>query len=385
MPTGFSDRMMSRIASGEYTPEELAEFLNALDNQDEGTYVQVYNELYKHVEAQEPGDIDPELKRKIEQRLNQNRAHVIPLGRRRLVWTAAAAAVVIAAGTTFLLPRHETRTQPAVAISTPVSPLVAPPGHTGAILTLADGKKVTLDSAGNGALSPQGAASLQKVGNALQYSKGSGTPEMVFNSVSTPRGRKYELVLSDGTKVWLNAASSIRFPTVFEGKERRVEITGEAYMEVAKIPDQPFVVSTGNSEVTVLGTSFDLMDYKDESNVYATLITGAVKVNKGKVLAPGQQAKLDKATGSMDIKTIPVDPVIAWTRDQLDLGGADLATLMRQLSRWYDVDITFEGAVPDIRIWGILDRNVNFSVVLQYLKENGLNYKTNGNAIVILP
>lgn len=267
-----------------------------------------------------------------------------------------------------------------------------PAGHAGAVLTLASGQRITLDSARNGKLASQGAIRLMKQGAALAYQGGRGTAPTVaavlYNTITTGRGRKYQLVLSDGTKVWLNAASSIRFPTAFTGKERKVTISGEAYLEVSANPSMPFTVQTVHSETRVLGTSFDVMDYPDEPHPAMTLVAGSVKIVQGTnqvVLSPGEQARLNTVTGKISAQAVDTDPIIAWTKDQLALGSTDLVTLMRQLSRWYDVDITFQGPVPDIRIWGMLDRNVNLSVVLRYMEGNGMRYKIEGKTVVILP
>ena len=150
----------------------------------------------------------------------------------------------------------------------------------------------------------------------------------------------------------------------------------------------PFVVQTAHYETQVLGTAFDIMDYPDEPRAATTLVEGSVKVVSGTdrvILTPGEQARLNAATGKVSLQSVDTDPVIAWTKDQLSLGSTDLASLMRQLSRWYDVDITFQGTVPDIRIWGVLDRNVSLSTVLKYMEENGLHYKTERKTIIILP
>jgi len=320
--------------------------------------------------------------------------HVIPLlihtRIRKWGWVAAAVAVVMVfGGGIYWYGYRQKNAGQVVAGMKPSVPFDAPPGHTGAVLTLADGKQITLDSAPNGTLASQGKTRLLKKAGVLQYKSGATeTTTILYNTMTTPRGRQYQLVLSDGTRVWLNAASSIRFPTAFTGKERRVTITGEAYLEVAKNASMPFVVQTAHYETQVLGTAFDIMDYPDEPRAATTLVEGSVKVVSGTdrvILTPGEQARLNAATGKVSLQSVDTDPVIAWTKDQLSLGSTDLASLMRQLSRWYDVDITFQGTVPDIRIWGVLDRNVSLSTVLKYMEENGLHYKTERKTIIILP
>lgn len=265
----------------------------------------------------------------------------------------------------------------------------APPGHAGAILTLADGKRITLDSARNGTLLQQGNARLFKQGGALKYKETDGSPALaLYNTITTPRGRQYQLVLSDGTSVWLNAASSIRFPAVFHGKERRVAVTGEAYFEVAPDKSKPFIVTADNTEITVLGTHFDVMDYEDEKDIRTTLLEGSVQMaNRSEqvLLVPGRQGSLKKETGELSDQPVDADQLVAWTKGQLALGSSDLPALMRQISRWYDVDINFQGSVPDLRIGGLIDRNVNLSTVLGFLQDQGLHYTTEGKTITILP
>ncbi|HMI61382.1 MAG TPA: FecR domain-containing protein, partial [Puia sp.] len=202
------------------------------------------------------------------------------------------------------------------------------------------------------------------------------------------RGREFELVLADGTRVTLNAASTIRFPTTFTGSERRVEVSGEAYFEVTHNEKMPFIVKLNSTEIAVLGTHFDVSDYSDENNVSATLLEGSVKVSNGPqntLLAPGEQAKLDRTTSVLSRKKVDVDEVVAWTKGRLSFNNSDLPRLMRQISRWYDVDVIFGGNIPNVRIGGFLHRDVNLSTILDYLADNGVHYRTEGKTITILP
>ncbi|MCF6402925.1 DUF4974 domain-containing protein [Chitinophaga filiformis] len=299
--------------------------------------------------------------------------------------TAAAAAILL-----FVTISLQQRNKPVPINVTAATDFDAPPGKNGAVLTLANGSQILLDSSSNGVLAQQGDARLLKEEGRLNYRKdgiqGKGTP--VYNMVTTPRGRQFKLMLSDGTQVLLNAGSSIRFPTVFAGRERRVEISGEAYLEVAQTADMPFVIQLNKSEVVVLGTQFNVTDYSDEDNSRTTLLEGAVKLRTAAqemVLRPGQQVRMDRNNGHLSAKTVDTDQIIAWTRNRLSFDNTDFADLMRQISRWYDVDIVYKGKVPDIHFGGSLHRNVNLSIVMEFLGANGVHYSVSDRTITILP
>jgi len=300
--------------------------------------------------------------------------------------TAAAAAVI----TLFVTISRQPRSKPVPINVTAAGNFDAPPGKNGAVLTLANGSQILLDSSSNGVLAQQGSARLLKEEGRLNYHKdgvvGRGAP--VYNMVSTPRGRQFKLMLSDGTQVLLNAGSSIRFPTVFAGSERRVEISGEAYLEVAQTADAPFVIQLNKSEVVVLGTQFNVTDYSDEDNSRTTLLEGAVKLRtdaQEMVLRPGQQARMERNSGHLSAKAVDTDQITAWTRNRLSFDKTDFADLMRQISRWYDVDVVYKGKVPDIHIGGSLHRNVNLSIVMEFLGANGVHYSISDRTITILP
>lgn len=218
----------------------------------------------------------------------------------------------------------------------------------------------------------------------------------VYNTISTANGNQYQLVLADGSKVWLNAASSVRFPAAFTTKERRVEITGEAYFEVAPLSINgeqkvPFIVkvktSSGNGyEVQVLGTHFNINAYDDEPTVRTTLAEGKVKVDKGNhsvVLKPSQQAVLNKVSERFDVQPADVEEAIAWKMGMFEFHDANLHSIMRQLARWYDVDVTFSGSVSNKLFNGSIRRQATLSQVLQILKLAGVNYTLKGHALTI--
>lgn len=266
------------------------------------------------------------------------------------------------------------------------------PGGNHAILTLADGSTIVLDSSvADGKLARQGNASILKLhSGSLAYraeDRVATTGEILYNTIRTPRGGQYQVVLQDGSKVWLNAASSLRFPTVF-GKERIVAITGEAYFEVAKNVNAPFRVNVNEeTAIEVLGTDFNVNAYTDEANISATLLNGSVRVKSYKglqELTPGLQAQVDKAG---DIKLVKVDiaQVMAWKNGAFAFNEADIYTVMRQLSRWYDVDVEYEGALPKGRFNGEIGRDLTLSQVLKVLTQTRVNYEIEDGRIIILP
>jgi len=265
------------------------------------------------------------------------------------------------------------------------------PGGNKAILTLASGKTITLDSAKNGLLVNEGAARIHKTRDGqLVYETdknddGSAAP---MNTVSTPRGGQYQLVLDDGSKVWLNSASSLSFPAVFKGKTREVEITGEAYFEVAKNAKMPFRVKVNNTVVEVLGTHFNIMAYNDEAVMKTTLLEGSVKISNSQnfsMLKPGQQAQLNQNGPIKVIDNPEADDAVAWKDGIFQFRDAGIETIMRQAARWYDVQVSFAGKIPAKEFTGRISRNVKASELMEMLKYMGINYKIEDKHITVSP
>jgi transmembrane sensor len=261
------------------------------------------------------------------------------------------------------------------------------PGSVKATLTLADGRKVILDDAKNGDLAEQTGVKITKAADGqLVYTvsdlKSANVSDV--NTIETPKGGQYQISLPDGTQVWLNAASAIKFPVSFsKSKQRRVELNGEAYFEVARNKKQPFVVKTKRQEVEVLGTHFDVKSYSDEQNTKTTLLEGSVRLNGETFLKPGQQG-LSSGNG-LKVKQVNVDDEMDWKNKQFILNDEDLQSVMRRLARWYDVDVVYEGEPADIQFIGVVSSTRNISGVLKLMKRTGkVDFRIEGRTITVL-
>jgi ferric-dicitrate binding protein FerR (iron transport regulator) len=299
-------------------------------------------------------------------------------------WRYAAAVVLVSAATAAFFSSYF-RNRPMVTPATSIQAQVSP-GSTGAVLTLADGTQVVLDSLGNGVVAAQQGTNVVLNNGQLQYHTTDNHLQASYNTLEIPRGRQFQLVLPDGSKVWLNAASSIRYPTVFTGKDRIVEISGEAFFEVQKDNAKPFMVRLNNSIIEVLGTSFNVNAYEQENAVKTTLVEGALRVNANnsrQTIRPGQQAQVYADAPVRVMNTIDVSQVTAWKNGYFDFNDVDLPVMMRQLERWYDITVVYEGKVPDVTFKGKMDRNVQLSDVVSFLKNFGINANLQDRKLVI--
>lgn len=277
------------------------------------------------------------------------------------------------------------RSQPAE--STKVADIA--PGGTKAMLTLANGTVIALDSTGHQSIQ-QGKTAVMQHGGQLQYDAREVENEMRYNTLTTPRGGQFRIILPDGSKVWLNAASSIRYPTAFAGKERLVEITGEAYFEVTRNENMPFLVKMqkGNT-VEVLGTHFNVNTYPDEPKIQTTLLEGAVRVSNATgrfILSPGQQAQVTADNNIRIVQAKNMAQVTAWKDGLFNFEDASLDDVMRQLSRWYDIEVVYEKGVPDIGFGGKMERDLSLTHVLGILERAEVHFKlVEGRKLIVTP
>jgi transmembrane sensor len=280
-------------------------------------------------------------------------------------------------------------------------------GGNKAVLTLSDGSTINLDSAKNGTLTRQGNIKIIKGedGQLIYYVDQENSTMAGYNTISTPRGGRYEVVLSDGTKVWLNAASSLKFPASFNGKIRDVVLTGEGYFEVAPLIRKggqgkvPFIVSVASPlgdgrgmTVEVLGTHFNVNAYDDENSIATTLLEGSVRIEKEGslnskpqkvLLAPGEQADLTREGGLKINRQANIEEVVAWKDNNFEFNNTPVPVIMRQISRWYDVELDYKDALPARRFTGKISRNVNLNQLIDMLKYTGINMKVENKKITI--
>ena len=310
-------------------------------------------------------------------------------------WRIAAASVIIfvAMGSLlYLFTKNQKQEHIMAEPGVYRSPSEVMPGMQKAILTLANGHKIELDSVGKGVVASQGGVSIIKSEETiLTYAK----PDKdqinalpVFNIISTPRGAQYQVILSDGSRVWLNAASSLRFPTLFSGKTRNVELAGEGYFEVAHNADHPFHVSVRGMDVEVKGTHFNIMAYQDESTIQSSLLEGSIAVtvsSKTFMVKPGEQASFNPASGNLQIKNANMNQAVAWKNGYFYFDKADVPAILRQVSRWYDLDIEYQSAAPsDMFFSGKIQRNLPLTGIAHLLENGPIHFRIEGKKLIVV-
>ncbi len=302
--------------------------------------------------------------------------------RRMRYWSwAAAIGLLVLAGSIYRLTEQRESTAPVLAQHKAVAP-----GKQGAVLMLADGSAVLLDSMKNGVVANQaGTNVILNNGQVVYNPEENSTAATAYNTISTPRGRQFSVVLPDGTKVWLNAASSLRYPVAFPANAREVRITGEAYFEVAPDATRPFSVRFNEKGIVeVLGTSFNLNAYTDEPQVKTTLLSGSIRLNKQQVLRPGEQANIDNNSITVE-SNVETENAIAWKKGLFMMSSTDLPALFRQISRWYDIEVDMKGELPKRSFGGTIARNVQLTDIIEALNIYGVNCKLENNKLVVQP
>ncbi len=354
------------------------------------------------------------VKAKLLQRLQaalaeQQPAVVVPIYRHTWFRIAAAAVLVfVLAGSIWR--GYPTEHNPTVAQFEKIKPLPENIKGTAATLILTDGRVISLDSITNGFLAQQGHTQIIMQDGKLVYETTGNSLDKeplspVYNTLATPKGVQCQVVLPDGSQVWLNAATALRIPVAFTGKERSVDVTGEAYFEIAKDADRPFRVhaaalsaaGTKEAVVEVLGTHFNISAYDDEASLKTTLLEGQVKVtpvhqapsatDKACLLMPGQQAQItapNTAQTGVAIQAVNVENVVAWKNKLFDFNTADIETIMREIARWYDVEVVYEGKVPMRNFSGKISRNTDLAVILKILEQSNIRFRMKGKKIIVL-
>ena len=377
-----AEELLEKYRSGNCTPEEVQLLLNwfhQMEDEDRAELTETDLLLAKTV-------------------LRKNMAELIKPNNRTLLWprviSAAVLLIAIAFGIYFYSSTNSTKSlDKKVQAQSDI-----PPGGNKATLTLADGSKISLTDAENGKLAEQSGIKVVKTADGqLEYTisnSDNSSPSLSYNTIQTPAGGQYQINLPDGTKVWLNSASSLRYPVRFTGKDRSVEITGEAYFEVAHNKTMPFKVITADQTVEVLGTHFNVMAYSDEASTNTTLIEGSVRVvkdNMSKVIAPGQQSRVKM--GRIDVVSANVQEVTAWKNGYFIFKSEDVKSIMRQIARWYDLEVEYQGNVSGKVFGAKISRFRNVSEVLSILESTGsIHFKiisdslgTEGRRIIVMP
>lgn len=312
----------------------------------------------------------------------------------RSIWPrfAVAASIILAVTTAgyFLKQRQKIKALPPTATAQQQKDIL--PGSNKAFLTLSNGQRISLTDAGNGTIAKQAGRLINKTADGqVVYDRSNANEqnsEQLYNTIETPRGGQYRITLADGSKVWLNAASSLKYPPAFNGDTRQVELTGEAYFEIEKDKAHPFRVKTAGQTVEVLGTSFDVNSYADEKHIATTLIEGSVKVTNetGEViLKPGEQALNNSSKTPIRVSPANIDDVTDWRNEDFYLNRIDFRAAMRKIARWYDVDVIYDPSVPDnIESGGWISRNKPLSAVLKAMERTGqVHFKIDGKKVYV--
>jgi len=312
-------------------------------------------------------------------------------------WLQIAAVVLVcfAAGLFFIKSRHSDQNLKN-DIANIQAPVKITPGGNKATLTLPNGKVIPLEGANSDLIAKSGKTSVLKIreGQLIYNKSPNGGQENLANNkpvyslLSTPKGGEYQVVLSDGTKVWLNSASSLTFPEEFTGNARHVKLTGEAYFEVAKNKDKPFYVSINNVEVKVLGTHFNIAAYGDDKQITTTLLEGSVQVTKNhrqSLIKPGQQAVVYNTNDEIKVSEANLAEAMAWRNDYFIFNNDDIRSIMKNVSRWYDVDVEYQGNFEDQRFGGTFYRFKSINELLHHLEEIGdIHFKIVGRRVIVI-
>jgi len=385
-------QLAQKLREGAVTPEEYDELAQAIKNDESGELAVRLDEILNQSVDIE-NDFDVEKWEAAADRI-LSLDHPKPANKpARLLFITrqlAAAVIIILLGTGIYFLLFNRRTLKDNAAEMVVKKEIQAPSALNAMLTLANGQKIMLDSASNGILSVQGNSNVVLNDGQINYvgMESNNDPEQpIYNTLTVPRGSKIiSVVLSDGSKIWLNSESSLRYPISFTGSTRRVDLKGEGYFEVAKNAAWPFIVSIGETSVKVLGTSFNVNAYPSDNDIHVTLVEGSVHVSKNlfsKILLPQQQAVIND-----DIKvhsSFDMEEVLAWKNGRFAFNGSDIQQVMRELARWYDLDVIYTKEIKE-KFHVEMTRNTNLSNVFKILEETGgVHFKIDGKKIVVMP
>ena len=370
-------RLFKKYLAGKASEQEIY-LINSYDDE--------FENIMQQPALQTPEDVATEarIKQKLQKRLQPKKS---TFGF-RFKWVAA---ILIFSASALYINYQTGKTVEDVAVKNP-SPFkqTVQPGSNKAVLILSNGKQISLDDAANGTITNQGNVVIKKVKDgSLKYDQvnAAATKEITYNSISTPKGGQYQVALPDGTIVWLNAASSLKFPTAFTSNERLVELSGEAYFEVSKNKLKPFKVTFNNQVVEVLGTHFNISAYKDDNQSQTTLLEGSVQItnqNSRKLLIPGQQAISDADAKDIAIVKPNLDEVMGWKNGLFVFKSKSIQSIMKQVARWYDIDVVYQGSLHNQIYGGQISKYSNINDLLTKLELTGtVHFKVDGRRVIV--
>lgn len=364
------NELLERIGNGQASDEELAQYINLFKTEDNSTADHLGRwEVQKHI-----------VLKKLTSRLFQRKI----ISRQPLQYIAIAASLLLIISIGIIITKRTGAKK-----TSEIYTVDFKPAPNKAILTLSNGHRIVIDDSHAGQLaSEKGIAIVKNEKGNLMYRLTNVNESDVLDTdiITTPRGAQHQVVLSDGTQVWLNAESSIKFPASFGKNKREVVLNGEGYFEVAKDKSRPFYVHTETQTIRVLGTHFNINAYQDDQVITTTLFEGAVSVTdhgNNLLLKPGQQCLINQQHNPMVVNCENLDAVIAWKNGQFNFSNADVHQIMKQVSRWYDVDVEYRSNKNNYRLSAEFSRNMNASKVLTILSYTGLKFKTEGRKIIV--
>jgi transmembrane sensor len=374
-------QLFQKFLAGDATPQEVEKIMSYQDDFDFANPATTGDELDQHLRE-----------KRILNKISTSIAEQKSSGKYNTSWIAAAVLIIAAAASLlFFRPTKAVNTGLTFAKHTDTRHDVKPGGNK-ALLTLENGNQIALNDISVGTVLKEGNITVSKQSNGLlEYKVTPATntkTTVAYNTISTPVGGQYTVVLPDGSKVWLNAASSLKFPTAFTGTERRVELTGEGYFEVAKNKHMPFKVNFNQEEVEVLGTHFNISAYPDEAVTRTTLLEGSVRISKNnikKVLIPGQQAISSIQTNGFNIAQVNTDEAIAWKNGLFLFHNENIRSIMKKIARWYNVDVNYQGSFTNQEYGGRISQSKNLSEILKNLELTGtIHFKIEGRRVTVM-
>ncbi len=394
--------LFSKYIENTCTGDEVVRLLNYFETAENETYlielIRKYGSAYNQTADDNFNTLLEDTLQKLKENIAEQDGMVLlemkPKTINKHIWIKLAAAVIVVFMFTSVGYFILKQSRPMMDHQNTASEVIedVSPGKYDAVLTLDNGTIFNLDSTNNGELISLKKIKIIKEDGKITYKQilnnGFDT-KPVYSTVSTFKGNEYHLVLSDGSEVWLNAESSIRFPIAFSADERRVQIKGEVYFEVATLPSVPFKVEVDShvskGEIEVLGTRFNVNAYPEEATVKTTLLEGSVKINRAgetKTLFPGEQASYNQASLTIK-KDVNTDDIIAWKNGLFVFNNTDLKTILQNMARWYNVEVITEGTLPRDGFTGKISKSLPLSKFLKVLELNGVQSQLNGRTVII--